>query len=282
MKQMKKVLVGCLALTLLFSQGLSYANAKGNDMKKSHNKTKVIDKNKNGIPDRWELKYKLGLGKDVAKKDNDKDGLNNLIEYKLNLNPTSNDTDKDKILDGNEDYDIDGLCNEAELELGTKPEDPDSDKDKIKDGSEIQGKDKTKLSNRIRAFKLEIKTSDKKNIKVEYKFYKDRNHIKVHIKVKDKTGTVTKEMVNSLVRDLQASSSLTEEEVVSKIQSLFNLESSFDIEMEIKYFNGKEIEIEKEIEQNNGSEEKIEIENQQDDNQQDDGEHEDGEQNKVQ
>jgi hypothetical protein len=278
MKQMKKVLVGCLAFTLLFSQGLSYASAKGHDVQKSHKKTKVMDKNKDGIPDVWELKYKLGLGKDVAKKDHDKDGLNNLIEYKLNLNPTSNDTDKDKILDGNEDSDKDGLCNEAELELGTKPEDPDSDKDKIKDGSEVQGKDKIQLSDRIRAFKIEIKTSDKKNIKVEYKFYKDRNHIKVHIKVKDKTGTVTKEMIDALVSDLQSSSNLTGEEVVSKIQSLFNLESSFDIEIEIKYGNGKEIEVEKEIEQNNGSKEKIE--NQQDNNQQDDDKG--NEQNKVQ
>jgi hypothetical protein len=270
MKQMKKVLVGGLVLTLLFSQGLSYASAKGNDGKKSSRKTKVvvIDKNKDGIPDKWELKYKLGLGKDVAKKDNDKDGLNNLIEYKLNLNPTSNDTDKDKILDGNEDSDKDGLSNEAELELGTKPDDPDSDKDKIKDGSEVQGKDKIKLSDRIRAFEIEVKTSDKKNIKVEYKFYKGYSHIKIE----DKTGTVTKEMIDSLVSDLQASSSLTVEELVSKIQSLFNLESSFDIQIELKYFNGKEIE--KEIEQNNDNEEKTEIENQQDHNQQDDGEHE--------
>lgn len=275
MKQMKKVLAGGLAFALLFSHGLSYASAKGNDGKKSSKKTKVvvIDKNKDGIPDKWELKYKLGLRKDVAKQDNDKDGLNNFIEYKLNLNPTSNDTDKDKILDGNEDSDKDGLSNAAELELGTNPENPDSDKDKIKDGSEVQGNDKVELSDRIWAFKIDIKTADKKSIKVEYKFYKGSSRIKI----KDKTGTVTKEMIDSLVSDLQASPSLTGEELAAKIQSLFHLESSFTMETEIKYFNGVEIEMEKEIKQNNGSEGKTEVDNQQDHNQQDDGNHDDGE-----
>ena len=37
--------------------------------------------------------------------------LTTLIEYKLNLNPQKADTDKDKILDGQEDHDTDGVTN---------------------------------------------------------------------------------------------------------------------------------------------------------------------------
>ncbi|MEH7307559.1 hypothetical protein V7137_21080, partial [Neobacillus drentensis] len=129
---MKKMLVGGLALTVLLSPGfLSTAHASS-DVK---TKIKFSDRNKNGINDYWERKYKLS-GKGLAKKDNDKDGLNNLQEYKLALNPKSSDTDHDKIKDGNEDADKDGLKNLLEFKLALNPKSSDSDHDKIKDGNE--------------------------------------------------------------------------------------------------------------------------------------------------
>ena len=109
MKNCKKVLASGLALTLLFSQGLTNVDAKS--------KAKIDDKNKNGLSDKWEKKYKL-TGKSMAKMDYDKDGLTTLVEYKLNLNPKSADTDKDGVLDGQEDSDKDGLSNLAEVEQG--------------------------------------------------------------------------------------------------------------------------------------------------------------------
>ncbi|WP_142383581.1 hypothetical protein [Bacillus sp. V5-8f] len=243
MKNTKKLLAGGLALTLLLSQGVSNADAKGNDKSKKEQKPKVTDKNKNGIADQWEVKYKLSSGKDIANKDNDKDGLINVIEYKLNLNPTSADTDKDKIVDGDEDTDKDGITNGAELDLGLKPDNSDSDNDKIKDGSEVQGKDGVKLSQKIREFKVDVKTSHKKSIQIQYKLLKN----KTFVQVKDKTGTVTKEMVESLVKDLQASSTLTKEDIISKVQAFFKLDNTYKIDAKVKYLSGKHVEIDKEV-----------------------------------
>ncbi|WP_316571771.1 right-handed parallel beta-helix repeat-containing protein [Neobacillus sp. YIM B06451] len=91
-----------------------------------------LDNNKNGIDDYWEKKYGLDLtNKLTASEDPDKDGLTNLVEYKLNLNPKSSDTDKNGVPDGFEDYDNDGLYNLAEVKLGFNPKVPDIDKTKI-------------------------------------------------------------------------------------------------------------------------------------------------------
>lgn len=307
MRNKKKVLVGGLALTLLFSQGLPTVSAKGKD-----EKPKVADKNKNGIDDNWEKKYKL-KGKNIAKQDNDKDGLNNLTEYKLKLNPTKMDTDKNGVNDGQEDSDEDGLSNSSELELGLKPDNAYSKNASIKDG-EIKDKNGVQLSDKIRELEISIEADDQE-IEIEYYLKKD----KPYIKVKDKSRTITKETIEKLVNELQAPSSITEEavvekpqesptstevvvvnpqeapastegvninpqespasteaegdnpkdpssateensneveesqgsiedELVEKIQALFNLEGSYSIEVSIEYFSGEEFEFEKEIE----------------------------------
>ncbi|WP_059173956.1 right-handed parallel beta-helix repeat-containing protein [Bacillus sp. FJAT-27445] len=92
----------------------------------------VLDNNKNGIDDLWEKKYGLDLtNKQTASEDPDQDGLTNLVEYELNLNPKSSDTDKNGIPDGFEDYDNDELYNLAEVKLGFNPKIPDLDKTNI-------------------------------------------------------------------------------------------------------------------------------------------------------
>lgn len=73
---MKKVAIGVLAASLILTQGLQ-TEAKSK-------KSTLIDKDKNGIHDDWQKKYKLGKGKSVAQKDPDKDGLSNVLEYQLN------------------------------------------------------------------------------------------------------------------------------------------------------------------------------------------------------
>jgi hypothetical protein len=232
MKNSKKLLAMGLGLALLFSQGWTTAEAKSN-----HQKPKSADKNKNGIDDKWEKKYKLS-GKNVAGQDNDKDGLTNVYEYKLNLNPKLADTNKNKMLDGQEDNDKDGVSNLAEIDLGLNPVNPDTDKDNIKDGDE-KNKDGVKLTDKVLEFEIKIQTADKKNIEVEYKTKKG----KTEIKVKDKTGTVTKEMITALVTELQNPTSLSGEQIVAKIQEILKIENPLSIKMELEYADGEDQQI---------------------------------------
>ncbi|MBI1928046.1 Ig-like domain-containing protein [Candidatus Poribacteria bacterium] len=68
--------------------------------------------------------------------DLDGDGVPDLVEVSLGLNPDNPDTDGDGLLDGEEDNDNDGLSNAVEVLLGTDPTNPDTDGDGIRDGDE--------------------------------------------------------------------------------------------------------------------------------------------------
>lgn len=132
---MKKALVSVVVASLVLTQFTGAVYAKEQNTKKSSKYSKQ-DKDSNGIPDWWQSKYHLGFGKNLASKDNDKDGLNNLVEYQLDLNPISKYSDKDKITDGNEDKDNDSLTNLQELKSQLNPLSADSDKDGLKDSYE--------------------------------------------------------------------------------------------------------------------------------------------------
>ncbi|MGH8007325.1 MAG: Ig-like domain-containing protein, partial [Candidatus Binatia bacterium] len=69
--------------------------------------------------------------------DEDGDGLPNIVEQRLGLDPTKPDTDGDGIPDGSEDTDRDGVPNAVELTLGTDSGDADTDNDGINDGEEV-------------------------------------------------------------------------------------------------------------------------------------------------
>jgi hypothetical protein len=138
---MKKVLLNLLVLSLIVSQFTSVTYAKGKPEKKPSKSIKR-DKDGNGISDEWQSKYHLGFGKNIALKDNDRDGLNNLVEFQLNLNPESKDTDKDRIQDGIEDNDKDALNNLQELKADLSPAISDTDNDGIKDSDEDNDQDK--------------------------------------------------------------------------------------------------------------------------------------------
>ena len=137
---MKKALVSVVVASLVLTPFTGAVYAKEHNSKKSSKYSKQ-DKDSNGIPDWWQSKYHLGFGKDLALKDKDKDGLNNLVEYQLNLSPISKDSDMDKITDGNEDKDNDKLTNLQELKAKLNPLSADSDKDDIKDSYEDNDKD---------------------------------------------------------------------------------------------------------------------------------------------
>ena len=65
------------------------------------------DGNGDRIPDRWEAKYDLSLHKNQAGRDQDKDGVKNLAEYKDGTDPRKADTDSDGTTDGTDPHPCD-------------------------------------------------------------------------------------------------------------------------------------------------------------------------------
>jgi hypothetical protein len=60
------------------------------------------DGNGDRIPDRWERKHHLSLKVDQRKRDQDRDGLKNLAEFKHKTDPRDADSDDDGIEDGDD------------------------------------------------------------------------------------------------------------------------------------------------------------------------------------
>ena len=65
------------------------------------------------------------------------DEIDDLTELLIGYDPTDDDTDDDGITDGNEDLDGDGLTNIDEIIMGTYIMSEDSDVDKLSDGEEV-------------------------------------------------------------------------------------------------------------------------------------------------
>jgi hypothetical protein len=60
------------------------------------------DRNHDRIPDRWERNFHLSLSVNQARKDQDRDHVNNLNEFRDGTNPRDADTDNDGIRDDDE------------------------------------------------------------------------------------------------------------------------------------------------------------------------------------
>ena len=100
---------------------------------------KPRDRDHDGLPDKWEKKFHLSTSKNNAKADPDKDGLNNLGEFKSKTNPRKADTNGNGVNDANDDQDGDGVDNADEMSEHTNPLDPDSDNNGVNDGNEVSG-----------------------------------------------------------------------------------------------------------------------------------------------
>jgi len=61
------------------------------------------DRNRDRIPDRWEKRHHLSLNVKQTHRDQDRDGLNNLGEFRSHSDPRDADSDEDGIKDGKED-----------------------------------------------------------------------------------------------------------------------------------------------------------------------------------
>ncbi|MBQ0139039.1 MAG: hypothetical protein KBT36_07065 [Kurthia sp.] len=232
---MKKIMVFVLSLIVTISLvGPVQSSAK------------VVDKNKNKISDSWEKKYKL-TGKNLAKKDPDRDGLSNLVEYRLKLNPKKKDTNNNKVPDGREDTDRDGISNLAEIDLGLNPAKAYSKKKNVKDGNlkDVSG---VAWSKKVKELDISIE-SGRKELDVEYEIIKGKEKILI-----EQTGyNLTKKQVRTLVTQLQndITNKTSKTKILNKIKNQFNLSGYYEIDIELEYMNGREIEISQEIENPN-------------------------------
>jgi hypothetical protein len=85
------------------------------------------DRNHDRIPDRWEKRHHLSLKVKQTRKDQDRDGLRNMGEWRKHTNPRDADSDDDGMDDGDE------------VRVGDDPRDDDSDDDGVEDGDENAG-----------------------------------------------------------------------------------------------------------------------------------------------
>ena len=99
------------------------------------------DRNHDRIPDRWEKRHHLSLKVKQTRKDQDRDGLRNLGEFRSRTDPRDADSDDDGVEDADEDRDHDGVDNGNEEREGTDPDDRDSDDDGRSDGREDEDRD---------------------------------------------------------------------------------------------------------------------------------------------
>jgi hypothetical protein len=85
------------------------------------------DRDHDGLPDKWEKRHDLSVHKKSAKKDPDRDGLNNKREFSRHSDPRDADTDNDGLDDGDD------------VRMGDDPCDDDTDNDGVEDGDELAG-----------------------------------------------------------------------------------------------------------------------------------------------
>jgi len=99
------------------------------------------DSNRNLIPDWWEIRWRLSLRVNQAKMDPDRDGLNNLYEYRSRCCPRLKDTNGNGIRDSAENPDRDRLSNWFESQTWTNPKLSDTDGDGVPDWLEDPDRD---------------------------------------------------------------------------------------------------------------------------------------------
>lgn len=260
MKKINYVVTAGLACTLMLTP-LGSIDAKS--------KTSKYDRNKNGIHDSWEKKYKL-KGKKLAQQDTDRDGLNNYTEYKLKLSPRSLDSDQDRISDANEDTDRDGLSNTIELELGTKPYTRDSDSDGILDGKE-RNQAGHRYEDMLKKMKIELAT-DTAQSRIDYHFKKKKSLLRV----KTNDVTVDEARVRQLIQFIESNPKMTEEELRLQLISLFELSGSYQLKIELEYFDHAETKSEhRHVEEDDQDTDQDDQGQDEDDDDQDDDEDED-------
>src|SRR5262245_30293978 len=97
----------------------------------------AADKNRDGIPDKWEKRNELPLNTNQAPKDQDHDGLNNLGEFHSHTDPRDADTDNDGAKDGKDEQPTQDGAHPGE---GTEAPKPPVNGDGLPGGNDQAGK----------------------------------------------------------------------------------------------------------------------------------------------
>src|SRR4051812_4806072 len=135
LRRLRLVLAAVAAISLLVVPSSALA--------KKHHGHGPKDRNRDGIPDKWEKKHGISTSKrGMAKADPDKDGLANRFEWRAGTNPKAADTNGNGVPDADEDMDRDSVDNGNEQRERTKPCKADSDGDGVKDGAEDADRDR--------------------------------------------------------------------------------------------------------------------------------------------
>jgi hypothetical protein len=91
---MRRILITLAALALFALAVPAAASA--------HHGHKARDRNRDGLPDRWERQHHLSLKVNQAHRDPDRDGLDNRAEFEHGTDPRRADTDRNGVRDDNE------------------------------------------------------------------------------------------------------------------------------------------------------------------------------------
>ena len=118
----------CLALTLVFALLVPAA-------------AQARDRDRDGMPDRWEKRHGTQAKKKSAGKDPDGDSVSNLGEFGAKTDPKRKDSDRDGVRDDDEDRDRDAVDNGNEDRQGTSSRKRDSDRDGLSDAREDRDRD---------------------------------------------------------------------------------------------------------------------------------------------
>src|SRR2546421_10495582 len=96
------MMIVSLAAALAAGLMLLPAGASARSKHKSCTRSARVDRNRDRIPDRWECRHNLSLKVKQTKRDQDRDGPNNLGEFRAGDAPHKADSDGNGVKDGNE------------------------------------------------------------------------------------------------------------------------------------------------------------------------------------
>ena len=99
---MRRMTIVGLAAALVAGLMLLPAGSSARSTHRSCPRSARVDRNHDRIPDRWECRHGLSLKVKQTRRDQDRDGLNNLGEFRAGDDPRDADTDNDGIRDGAE------------------------------------------------------------------------------------------------------------------------------------------------------------------------------------
>lgn len=107
MRTPRLMLIGVVAAMMLALPAVGVARSQGTKDRahagaKRHHKKPLADRNRDRIPDRWERKFRLSLRVNQANRDQDRDHMRNLVEFRTGNNPRDADTDNDGVDDNEE------------------------------------------------------------------------------------------------------------------------------------------------------------------------------------